>query len=153
MSKQNNLNYHADFDLLMHSGDIALLEQYLETNELQALPDFLNYTFMDLCQRFEDSKEYKRCFAYILNRLEDQGKDLDFTNNRGQTALMLLSQGSHSEQMKSLLNKSIDINKTDNNNENALFYCLNNKEGFDNCLKLLMSFDIDLNAQNISKVS
>ena len=153
MSKQHNLNYRSDFDLLMQSGDIKLLRQYLEAKELSGIPNLLSYTFMDLCHSFKDNKEYRSCFAYILNQLEDRGRDLDFTNDRGQTALMLLSLTHSTGQMKVLLNKNVDINKTDNNNENVLFYSLNSQGDFEAKLKMLMSFNIDLNDQNISGVS
>lgn len=152
MTNQSSSNFQKIFSLFIESNDLELLKQYVHHPSLSPLSNFLSHTFLELCDGLIPSKHYKASFRYILSELVTKRTDLDFPNDRGQTALMLLASRDSLPEMKALLERGASITVTDNNGENALFYALNNPDTFKEKLILLKEFGVDVDVKNISGV-
>lgn len=92
---------------------------------------------------------FSRCLWGNLNRKQ---LVLDFSNERGQTPLMLLSRGPFLDQIQILLKRGVNVNSVDKNGETSVFYSLGEEKSFGEKLGLFIDCGLNLNTLNVNKV-
>ncbi len=109
---------------LTKNDNIEMLEKFYKMSEEPEVAD--NYGFSGVLLTVADDGTSEKRLAF----LEDKGFDLSITNDRGQSALLMLmaNREDEAEGYDALMSREFDVNALDNADNSALILALSYKE-------------------------